>query len=84
MLIPGTPLHRQAARGEFELPGPEELLAETRDILAGLELPFGHTWSLMFEGRYSWSEASPGGPFEGLGELDLGGFAAYVGASWRF
>jgi radical SAM superfamily enzyme YgiQ (UPF0313 family) len=38
MLIPGTPLHRQAGRGEFELPGPEELLLETRDILAGLEL----------------------------------------------
>lgn len=52
--------------------------------LAGLELPFGRTWSLMFEGRYSWSEATPGGPFEGLGDLDLGGFAAYVGASWRF
>ncbi len=52
--------------------------------LAGLELPFGRTWSLLFEGRYSWSEATPGGPFSGLGELDLGGFAAYVGASWRF
>lgn len=52
--------------------------------LAGLELPLGRIWSLMFEGRYSWSEATPGGPFEGLGELDLGGFAAYVGASWRF
>ena len=38
MLIPGTPLQRQAERGEFELPGPDELLQETRDIIAGLHL----------------------------------------------
>jgi radical SAM superfamily enzyme YgiQ (UPF0313 family) len=38
MLIPGTPLHRQERRGGFHMPGPEELLAETRDILAGLKL----------------------------------------------
>jgi radical SAM superfamily enzyme YgiQ (UPF0313 family) len=38
MLMPGTPLQRQAERGEFELPGPGELLRETRDIIAGLHL----------------------------------------------
>jgi radical SAM superfamily enzyme len=38
MLVPGTPLDRQAERGEFELPGQEELLREARDIIAGLEL----------------------------------------------
>jgi radical SAM superfamily enzyme YgiQ (UPF0313 family) len=38
MLVPDTPLARQAERGEFELPGQEELLRETRDIIAGLEL----------------------------------------------
>jgi radical SAM superfamily enzyme YgiQ (UPF0313 family) len=38
MLIPGTPLQLQAERGEFELPGPGELLRETRDIIAGLQL----------------------------------------------
>lgn len=38
MLIPGTPLQRQAERGEFELPGPGELLRETRDIIAGLQM----------------------------------------------
>jgi radical SAM superfamily enzyme YgiQ (UPF0313 family) len=38
MLVPGTPLARQAERGEFEQPGQEELLRETRDIIAGLEL----------------------------------------------
>jgi radical SAM superfamily enzyme YgiQ (UPF0313 family) len=38
MLIPGTPLFRQEERGEFELPGPAELLREARDIIAGLDL----------------------------------------------
>ena len=38
MLIPGTPLQLQAERGEFEIPGPGELLQETRDIIAGLQL----------------------------------------------
>jgi len=52
--------------------------------LTGLELPFGRTWSLLFEGRYSWVDDEPGGDFSGLGTLDLGGFAAYVGGSWRF
>ncbi len=38
MLIPGTPLQLQAERGEFELPGPGDLLREARDIIAGLQL----------------------------------------------
>jgi radical SAM superfamily enzyme YgiQ (UPF0313 family) len=38
MVIPGTPLARQESRGEFELPGPEELLREAREIVQGLEL----------------------------------------------
>jgi len=38
MVIPDTPLARQEGRGEFELPEQEELLRETRDIIAGLEL----------------------------------------------
>jgi radical SAM superfamily enzyme YgiQ (UPF0313 family) len=38
MLVPGTPLARQAERGEFELPDQEEFLRESRDIIAGLEL----------------------------------------------
>jgi hypothetical protein len=52
--------------------------------LAGLELPFGHTFSVLFEGRYSWADDEPGGDFAGLGELDLGGFSGYIGGSWRF
>ena len=52
--------------------------------LAGFELPLGHASSLLFEGRYSWAEETLGGDFGGLGTLDLGGLAVYVGGSWRF
>jgi radical SAM superfamily enzyme YgiQ (UPF0313 family) len=37
MLIPGTELHRQWQSGTFELPGPQELLGELRQVIAGLE-----------------------------------------------
>jgi len=37
MLIPGTPLHQQWETGEFELPGPEDLLRELRRVIAGTE-----------------------------------------------
>lgn len=38
MLVPGTPLYREAQDGEFEELDPLELLRETHDIIAGLEL----------------------------------------------
>lgn len=38
MLIPGTPLHRQADEGSFALPGQVKMLKEARDIIARLEL----------------------------------------------
>jgi radical SAM superfamily enzyme YgiQ (UPF0313 family) len=38
MLIPGTPLFQDAQNGEFEELDSLELLKETRDIIAGLEL----------------------------------------------
>jgi radical SAM superfamily enzyme YgiQ (UPF0313 family) len=38
MLIPGTPLFQEAERDEFIELNPEELLAEARAIIAGLEL----------------------------------------------
>lgn len=34
MLVPGTPLHRQAEEGSFRLPTPEGFLGELRDVLA--------------------------------------------------
>jgi len=43
-------------------------------------------WSLNFEGRYSWSEATPSGPFAVFdqGDLDLGGASGFFGATMRF
>lgn len=52
--------------------------------LAGVELPLGRTWSLLFEGRYSWVDDNLGRDFAGLGEIDLGGLSTYLGGSWRF
>ncbi len=52
--------------------------------LAGVELPIGPAWNLLFEGRYSWVDETLGRDFSGLGEIDLGGMSAYVGASLRF
>jgi len=34
MLVPGTPLHRQWQEGKFELPEPEDMLAELRQIIS--------------------------------------------------
>jgi hypothetical protein len=59
-------------------------LAFAAHALAGFELPLGPTWSLMFEGRYMWSDDEPGGDFEGLGDLDLSGPSATVGMAIRF
>jgi radical SAM superfamily enzyme YgiQ (UPF0313 family) len=38
MLVPGTPLFEEARRGDFEELTPRELLQETHDIIAGLQL----------------------------------------------
>lgn len=55
-------------------------------VLAGVEFPMGPTWNLTLEGRYTWSEATPGGAFSdlALGDLDLGGFAGFFGFSNQF
>ena len=37
MLVPGTPLHRQWEDGAFQLPSPEEMLAELREVLVHTE-----------------------------------------------
>lgn len=55
-------------------------------VLAGIELPVSPAWGVNFEGRYSWSEVTPGGRFADLdqGKLDLGGASGFVGATLRF
>lgn len=54
--------------------------------LAGIEFPVSRSWDLFGEARYSWSEATPGGPFDSLGQgdLDLSGWALYFGGSLHF
>jgi len=41
MLIPGTPLGEAARRGEFDLPGPLDMLAELREMISATELSRG-------------------------------------------
>ena len=41
MLIPGTPLFEDHAKGRFELPGPEEMLHELRVMFAATDLSRG-------------------------------------------
>lgn len=55
-------------------------------VLAGIEVPVSPYWSLTFEGRYSWSEATPDGRLAEIypGDIDLGGAAFFFGASVRF
>jgi hypothetical protein len=53
-------------------------------VLAGIELPMGPNWNLLFEGRYSWSEVTPSGDLAGLGSLEIGGTSAFIGAAFHF
>jgi hypothetical protein len=53
-------------------------------VMGGLELPLNRGFNLLLEGRYSWSEATLGGDLSGLGDLQLGGAAIYLGGAFRF
>ncbi len=74
---PGLPIFA----GSFRADG----VALESHLLAGLELPLGPAWGLLFEGRYSWADDQlDNADFPGFGRLDLGGPSIYVGASFRF
>ena len=66
--------------GVFEARG----VAPVAHGLVGLEFPVGGIISIIAEGRYVWSETEIDDDFDGLGDIDLGGAAAYVGASFRW
>ena len=55
-------------------------------VLAGIEIPVGPAWSLMFEGRYSWCDDQPAGRLGEIypGDIDLGGASFFFGGSVRF
>ena len=74
---PGLPIFA----GTFRADG----VALESHLLAGLELPLGPAWGLLFEGRYSWADDQlDNADFPEFGRLDLGGPSVYVGASFRF
>lgn len=77
---------------DFSLDPPEVFYDEFQDsgvsfqthALAGLEIPVGSSWALLLESRYTWSEEELKEDFSGFGDLDLGGYAFYVGGSFSF
>jgi hypothetical protein len=74
---PGLPIYA----GDFRATG----VAMESHLLAGLELPLGPAWGLLFEGRYSWADDQlDNADFPDFGRLDLGGPSLFVGASFRF
>jgi opacity protein-like surface antigen len=54
--------------------------------MIGMEFPVSPRWNIYAEGRYSWSETTPGGPFDYVnpGRLDLGGTTVSIGGGYRF
>lgn len=52
--------------------------------LAGVDLPLGPEWSIIFEGRYLWSDDDLGDDFPGLETIELNGASAFVGLSVSF
>lgn len=52
--------------------------------LIGLDLPVSPRFNWQFQGRYTWADDDLGGAFSGLGKIELGGAAAFVGGSVRF
>lgn len=53
-------------------------------VLGGIEIALGPRIALMTEGRYQWSSADLDLDFEGYEPIDLAGFQATAGLSFRF
>lgn len=70
MLIPGTPLHRRAGRGEFVLPDARSILAELREMLAGTELTRGLFLANHASNYLPLKVRLPSGKADGLAQLD--------------
>lgn len=52
--------------------------------VGGLDIPLSRVTAIFVEGRWQDAHANLSGDFSGLGNLDLAGFYATVGVSWRF
>lgn len=57
--------------------------APTAEAFAGLEYTLTPRLALTGEGRYTWAEAELSNAFEGFEPIDLAGFAATIGVSFR-
>lgn len=70
MLVPGTPLHAAHERGEFELPDALGMLAEIREMLAGLTLTRGLFLANHASNYLPLKVRLPSGKARALAELD--------------
>jgi len=70
MLVPGTPLHDRAGRGEFVLPDGRGMLLEIRELLAGLDLPRGLFLANHASNYLPLKVRLPSGRDAALAELD--------------
>ncbi|MCG2733446.1 MULTISPECIES: radical SAM protein [Pseudodesulfovibrio] len=70
MLVPGTPLHARHARGEFVLPDAHGMLAEIREMLAGLHLTRGLFLANHASNYLPLKVRLPSGKDAALGEID--------------
>ncbi len=70
MLIPGTPLHERAERGDFELPDAYGILREIRELLAGLNLSRGLFLANHASNYLPMKVRLPSGKAKALAEID--------------
>lgn len=70
MLVPGTPLHDRAEQGDFQLPDARGMLAEIREMLAGLELTRGLFLADHASNYLPLRVKLPSGKARALAELD--------------
>ncbi len=70
MLIPGTPLHEEYRRGEFQLPNEKELLIELREMIAHTHLSRGLFYSNHASNYLPVKAKLPKGKQEALDLID--------------
>jgi radical SAM superfamily enzyme YgiQ (UPF0313 family) len=70
MLIPGTRLHEEWKKGEFQLPNQQELLAELREMIAHTNLTRGLFFSNHASNYLPIKARMPGGKQEALELID--------------
>jgi radical SAM superfamily enzyme YgiQ (UPF0313 family) len=70
MLIPGTPLHEEFRKGEFELPDERELLMELREMIAATDITRGLFYSNHASNYLPVKARLPNGKQEALDFID--------------